>query len=215
MMLPYLDQATLFNRCNFDLAVEHPANTTACRTPLEGFMCPTDVKAGAFDVTDSAGNVLAVQFATNSYAACFGSGGEIGATPDLSNGMFYRNSAIRFRDVLDGTSQTLAVGERAAALSQTPWSGAVAFGVARVTPGAPVHSTAVEEAPVQALAHTGSHPLDDPDSDPDDFYSMHKGGVHFLMTDGSVRFLKSTIDFDVLHGLSTRAGQESLNSAEF
>ena len=215
MLLPYLDQATVFNSCNFDLAVEHLANSTVRATLLEVFMCPTDPKTGLFDVTDASGAVRATQVATNSYAACFGSGGEIGQTPDAGNGMFYRNSQIRVRDILDGTNSTFAIGERAAVLTQTPWAGAVAFGVARVTPDAPVYSNAIEEAPVQVLAHTGSHTLDDHESDPDDFFSPHKGGVHFLMGDGSVRFLKSTMDFGVLHALSTRAGSEMLEATDY
>ena len=215
MLLPYLEQASVFNGCNFDLAIEHPANTTTGRTRLDVFICPTDIRTGQFDVSDDSGNILAILFSTNSYAGCFGSGGEIGETPEISTGLFYRNSQIRVRDIFDGTSSTIAIGERAATLTQTPWVGAVAFGVARVTAGAPVFSDAVEEAPVQVLAHTGSHPLDHPESDPDDFFSLHKGGVHFLMADGSVRFLKSTVDFEVLHALSTRAGLESLSSTDY
>jgi prepilin-type N-terminal cleavage/methylation domain-containing protein len=215
MLLPYLDQSPAYASCNFDLAIHYQANTTIGRQRLEVLMCPSDTKAGVFDVTDENDVVLAVQVATNSYAACFGSGGEIGEEPDLSNGMFFRNSKIGVRDIIDGTNSTFALGERVAALSQTPWYGAVPFGIARVTPGAPVHSTAIEEAPVQVLAHTGSHPLDHPDSDPDDFFSLHKGGVYFLMGDGSVRFIKSTIDFGVLHSLSTRNGQESFSVTDF
>jgi prepilin-type N-terminal cleavage/methylation domain-containing protein len=215
MLLPYLDQGPVYNRCNFDLPIEHPTNITVQGERLSLFMCPTDTMAHPFDVTDDSGGILASQVATNSYAACFGSGGEIGKSPDLGNGFFFRNSSLRVRDIVDGTNSTIAIGERSAALSQNAWVGAVAFGVSRVTAGAPVYSVAVEEAPVQVLAHTGSHALDDPESDPDDFFSLHKGGVHFLMGDGAVRFLKSTVDFDVLHALSTRAGRESLSATDF
>lgn len=214
MLLPYLDQSPVFSSCNFSLGVEHASNTTAVRERLAVFICPTDTRAGVVDMTDTAGTALASLIKTSSYAGSFGSGGEIGETPDLSNGLFFRNSTIRIRDIVDGTNGTFAIGERSADLTQVPWAGAVPFAVTRVTPGSPSHSTAVEEAPVQVLAHTGSHPLDDLDSDPDDFFSMHKGGVHFLMADGSVRFLKSTVDFEVLHALSTRAGGEQLDRTD-
>ena len=65
------------------------------------------------------------------------------------------------------------------------------------------------------LAHTGSHTLKDPESDPDDFFSLHSGGINFLMGDGSVRFLKSTVDIAVLHALSTRAGGEPLSATDY
>jgi prepilin-type N-terminal cleavage/methylation domain-containing protein/prepilin-type processing-associated H-X9-DG protein len=215
MLLPELEQSDLFNRCNFDLSVDHAANTTAAQTRLAVFACPSDTRAGRFDVTDDSGATRASQYATNSYAAAFGSDGEVGTDPDLGNGMFFRNSRISLRDVTDGSNSTLCIGERVAALTQTPWAGAVPFGVARVTPGAPVFSDAVEEAPVQVLAHTGSHPLKDVESDPDDFFSLHSGGVNFLMGDGSVRFLKSTVHIDVLHALSTRGGLEPLSATDY
>ena len=215
MLLPFLDQTVVFNRCNFDLAVEHPANTTAYRSGLSVFMCPTDTKAGAFDELDNAEAVLARELATNSYAACFGSGGDIDERPDLGNGLFFRNSRVCVRDVIDGTHSTLAIGERSAALTQTAWAGAVASGTARVTPGAPVYSHEAEEGAVQVLAFIGEHSLDNPACEPTDFFSLHQGGVHFLMTDGSVRLIKRTVDFEVLHALATRAGGEPLDGTQY
>src|SRR5262245_5143700 len=104
MPLPDLGQSPMYSSCNFDLAIQHQANTTVGRQRLEVLMCPSDTKAGVFDVTDENDVVLGVQVATNSYAACFGSGGEIGEEPDLSNGMFFRNSKIRVREIIDGTN---------------------------------------------------------------------------------------------------------------
>ena len=39
-------------------------------------------------------------------------------------------------------------------------------------------------------------------------YSFHPGGANVLMADGSVRFLKESIDIRVFAGLVTRAGGE-------
>jgi prepilin-type processing-associated H-X9-DG protein len=45
--------------------------------------------------------------------------------------------------------------------------------------------------------------------------SQHPGGVNVGLADGSVRFLKETIDQRVWWALSTRAGGEVLGSGSF
>ena len=120
---------------------------------LPVFICPSDRSTGLFTIYDSNGNAL-VQAATNSYAACQGYGPDLDDELDDGTGMFFRNSKIKFADITDGSSNTIAIGERASLLTQTPWAGAVSYGTTRVTPGAPVDDpTAVEEAPSQVLAH--------------------------------------------------------------
>jgi prepilin-type N-terminal cleavage/methylation domain-containing protein/prepilin-type processing-associated H-X9-DG protein len=217
MLLPHLDQASVFNACNFDLPIENAANTTAARRRIETFMCPTDTKAGVCDVVDGSDRTLAREIGTNSYAANFGSWGDIGEAPDVSNGLFWRNSQVRLRDIIDGTSHTFAVGERPAVLTQAPWAGAVAYGLARVTPGAPVNTDEEEDSAAFVLAHIAWYPLCDVESGPSNFFSIHHGrsGAHFLMADGSVRFISSEIHFEVLHALATRAGQEQVSNMEY
>src|SRR5262249_41246189 len=143
-------------------------------------------------------------------------GGEIAEEPDAGNGLFFRNSHVRFAHITDGTSNTLAVGERPAWFTQTAWAGAVSFGTTRITPGNPyVTSTAVEEAPTQTLAHTASHPLNAPDSAPDDFSSPHAGVGLFAFGDGSVRPIRHNVPLRILQALSTRAGGEVVNTDGF
>ncbi|MDB5340756.1 MAG: hypothetical protein JWN70_6375, partial [Planctomycetaceae bacterium] len=40
------------------------------------------------------------------------------------------------------------------------------------------------------------------------FNSYHVGGAHFLMADGAVRFVSTSVSFTVYSGLGTRAGGE-------
>jgi prepilin-type N-terminal cleavage/methylation domain-containing protein/prepilin-type processing-associated H-X9-DG protein len=214
LLLPYVEEEPLGRRIDFNIPVEAPANGAVRTVVLKLFVCPSDRQTGVFTVKDAGGAALA-DAATNSYAACYGAGGEIAEEPGLGNGLFYRNSKTRFGDISDGTSTTLAVGERAALFTQTPWAGAASGGTTRVTPGAPVTSTAVEEAPTQTLAHTGSHTLNDPDSDPDDFYTPHTGTGMFLFGDGSVRPIRLGVTLRVLQALSTRAGSEVINPEDY
>ena len=207
-LLPYLEQDPLAKRINFSVPVEDPSQASVRTVLLKMFVCPADAKSGVFSIRDQNGASL-VDAASNSYAACYGAGGEIAEDPDGGNGLFYRNSRVRFADITDGSSNTLALGERPALFTQTAWAGAVNGGTTRVTPGIPfVTSNAVEDAPTQTLAHTGSHTLNNPDSDPDDFFSPHGTTCHFLFGDGSVRPVRVGVSLAILQALSTRASGE-------
>ena len=40
------------------------------------------------------------------------------------------------------------------------------------------------------------------------FRSLHRGGAHFCLVDGSVHFVSETIDYALYRALSTKAGGE-------
>jgi prepilin-type processing-associated H-X9-DG protein len=44
---------------------------------------------------------------------------------------------------------------------------------------------------------------------------MHPGGANFAMADGSVKFLKQTINFPIYQALSTRALGEIVSSDSY
>ncbi len=99
-------------------------------------VCPSDTVTGVFQVWDELNAPLA-QAASNSYAACFGSYGLMNTDPDHGNGLFQRNSGIRFRDIPDGLSQTLAIGERAGGFARSPWAGVMTAGPSGPPPAPP------------------------------------------------------------------------------
>src|SRR5216683_1559418 len=209
LLLPYLEQDNLHGQINFKSSVSDPRNEAIRTSVLPSFICPTDQQTGQFQIQTTTG--LFFSAATNSYAACFGGLVEIGDTPGCGNGVFYRNSRVRIADIGDGTSNTFAVGERAALFAQAPWAGAVSAGTVQITPGAPVTSTSVEDAPVQVLAHCGSHALNDNQSDPDDFFTPHVGTAFFLFADGSVRPVSVKTEVSIIRALATRNGGEVIS----
>ncbi len=211
LLLPNIEQGNLARQINFALPVADVSNSGPRTTLLKLYACPSDRATGIFTV-QSQGGAPMVQAATNSYAANSGAGGDIDQELDDFNGVFSRNSRIRFADITDGTSNTIAIGERAALLTQTPWAGAISEGTARVTPGAPTFNLgAVGEAPEQVLAHVAIHTLNDRNSDPEDFFTPHTGGGNFLFADGSVRLLNTSVSLIVLQALATRNGGEAVN----
>jgi hypothetical protein len=178
------------------------------------YECPTDAYAGLFVVNDEL-NAPVGDAWTNSYAACFGSFGLINVDPDNGSGLFQRNSHRRMRDCIDGTTNTLAIGERGAILTKTPWAGVMTGGTCRTRPGAPVYTAATEKAPAMVLARIGNRYINDPYSEPYDFFSPHHRVAYFVFADGSVHGISSDVDLAVLHALATRDGNEPTDNYDY
>src|SRR5439155_24611557 len=133
-------------------------------------------------------NAPVAQVATNSYVASFGTGGPINIDP--SDGLFFRNSMVRSIEVTDGLSNTLALGERACLMAQSPWAGLVNTGTCRTTPNAPVYVSIIEPSPTLVLARVnGRRTLNDPNSEPYDYFSPHANVAMFAFADATVRRL--------------------------
>jgi prepilin-type N-terminal cleavage/methylation domain-containing protein len=214
LLLDDLEQNNLAARINFARPVEAIVNQNARTMPLSIYTCPSDVGTGVFMVQADGAAILA-DAATNSYAACFGAGGLPNTQPDVSNGLFFRNSRLRATDITDGTSNTFMVGERAALFARAPWAGVVTNGTVRTTPGAPVYNAWTEWAPVMAFAHIGNKPLNSPYSEPYDFFSPHGQVVQFVFADGSVHPLSIATDVSVLRALATISGGEVVDGSAF
>jgi prepilin-type N-terminal cleavage/methylation domain-containing protein/prepilin-type processing-associated H-X9-DG protein len=201
MILPQLEQGPLFNAVNFSMAVEVPQNTTVIHSMLTAYLCPSDLTSGPFPVTDLAGNVLAIA-APSSYAAAVG-GDETdtasGINKDglgLGAGVFFRNSRIRLAEIIDGTSQTIAVVERAWAKAGGVWPGAVTNGRIRRGSQNGCPTTGPLDYPAATLVQAHCHLINtnsDPDGGLDDCSSLHPGGANFVFADGSVHFLKNIL----------------------
>jgi len=237
MILSQLEQGPLFNAVNFGLPVEAPQNTTVIQSMITTYLCPSDLTNGPFQVSDASGNVLATA-APSSYAASVG-GNETDTatginTDGLGTGIFFRNSRIRLADIIDGTSLTIAVVERAWSNASGVWAGAVTNGVIRRGPTNRCPLTVPAQVdPAATLVQAHCHlinTISDPDAGLDDCSSLHPGGANFLFTDGSVHFLKSilgdagtrpdgtTIYYpsDVaFQALATRAGGEVISADSY
>src|SRR5262249_34935961 len=109
LLLPYLEQEPLARQINLKLQIEDPVFDNLRTNVLPLFVCPSDRATGVFPILDQQGTTV-TRAATNSYAANFGQGGEIGERPTQGNGLFLRNSRIAFKDITDGASNTFAIG---------------------------------------------------------------------------------------------------------
>jgi prepilin-type N-terminal cleavage/methylation domain-containing protein/prepilin-type processing-associated H-X9-DG protein len=217
MFLGQIEQTMLYNGINFSFTISNPISLTSRSISLVTFQCPSSVgPTGPIVLKDASGNVVVNDLAPSQYIASAGQL-EVEEFPYQNNGVFYRNSRNGFKDIVDGTSTTLMVGERSRNVADATWVGAVPFAIACNNPTWKVQDC--ETANVLVLAHTGPSPDEswvdvpnNPSAGVDDYWSLHPGGCNFLFCDGSVRFVKSTINPTVFSYLATRSGGEVISS---
>jgi prepilin-type N-terminal cleavage/methylation domain-containing protein/prepilin-type processing-associated H-X9-DG protein len=196
MLLPFLGRGPMYQRALSTSADDDGRQIVSRRLGI--FVCPSDAAA-------------------SNYVASFGQG-DMWLHPDDGDGVFFRNSRIRLRDLEDGL-MTIMVGERSSDLGTAAWAGVYAVTESAKWVGA--HQTGTVDRAL-VLGHTGalgtSHPVHPPNTVSTcgaGFGSMHQGGANFLMADGSVRFIGSQVDPGVFASLATRSGGEPMNLTDF
>ncbi|HBE69809.1 MAG TPA: hypothetical protein DDW52_16815, partial [Planctomycetaceae bacterium] len=119
------------------------------------------------------------------------------------NGLFGRNSSIRSTAILDGSSNTIALGERCMRNYAAIWAGTNSWQLCGFTDNQMVLGTAfypINDAPAE-------HNIDCDGRGSANFSSFHAGGATFVFADGSVHFLANTIESGpngVFHRLAQR-----------
>lgn len=199
-ILPFMEQAAIYEIQNFVMGgggcsssstpgaigiLDNPSNANFLNETLEPYSCPSDIK-------QSRG---VNSFGTSSYVAVRGNDNRSGQDTSLAaqNGMFWANSRVKMRDITDGTSNTLMVGE-------VSWNQYWAFGPgSNITRGAlwpgfgqHKYDDMVSRSTNAIWQINQSRP--DPGNDNDSFGSYHRGGAQFVLADGSVRFLSENIN---------------------
>ena len=114
-ILPFIEQGNLSDTIDFTLPVFDPVQLAARERHLEVWLCPTDNWSIINFVVRNETTNPVEQYAAASYCANWGPASQVmnlDATPDVAGGPFFRNSQTRFSSVRDGTSSTIALGER-------------------------------------------------------------------------------------------------------
>jgi prepilin-type N-terminal cleavage/methylation domain-containing protein len=214
MMLPQLEQPGLFETINFNLPITDLANRAARSTIVKEYQCPSDVWNGPVTVWPTTIGIN--DLASMSYTSSLGGGNPANA-PGYSalyeeqpfNGMFHRNKAIRHADVLDGTSNTLAFGERASMFAPNGWAGVIptaqtVFSPEIATRRGQVVGATVRPAITMATVHVRTGAPNAPTGSPGGFWSPHVGGCLFLLMDGSTHTISTNVDMPIYRAMAGR-----------
>jgi prepilin-type N-terminal cleavage/methylation domain-containing protein len=117
---PYLDQKPLYDAMNFDVHVWTAINATVSATGLSVLWCPSDPGVSS-PRTLPDGSFYDPGTFTMNYTTYAGNGGtwNLGWIPQSNgqlNGLFLKDAAVPMASFTDGTSQTMAFGEKAQAI---------------------------------------------------------------------------------------------------
>ena len=253
-ILPQVEESALYNSMNHSVYVRSYENTTGLASVVAVYICPSDPVASRPEIANPLGFVavhaLADQgfscpLAFASYAGCesddvyaaqpIPSLGCKSADPlalNRANGTITDISPLSIASIIDGTSNTIAVAEKATAtlrelvkhknIQEAPnqyqgWWFSGDTGDSLISTYYPPN--AHEMAPASAI-----HPRYASAS------SFHPGGVGVLMADGSARYIKNSISSrtfrdsnmvatrspkGVWQALGTRNGAESVSSSDY
>lgn len=208
-ILPYIEQKNVYNHFDRSVGVYAPNNQTVREVWISAYVCPSESGRGG-----------AGSLAMNNYAACYNDvEAPIAAN---SNGVFFLNSAIRSEDIPDGRGCTIFIGEKRTSINELGWASGTRATLrnANSPPNADQVLTTARAAaaagpaaaPVLATdgaaAAAGAAPVGG-------FSSNHPVGANFAFGDGSVRFIKNSINPKVYRCLASRADGELISDDAF
>jgi len=208
-LLPYMEQSALFNN-SYNWLKANPYNTDtnsypACGFVMSSYTCPSNSRP----------TTIVNGGTTYQLESYMGVTGTSSNNPIAGDGVLYCNSMVRLTDVTDGTSNTVAVGERPCTGDQQYGWGFAPYGTGAGDGDTVLGSKDTYLASVLGDISTNVG-LQSPrvpqggytgEIDGAHFWSFHIGGANFVYADGSVHFLSYSAN-SIFIPLSTRAGGE-------
>jgi prepilin-type N-terminal cleavage/methylation domain-containing protein/prepilin-type processing-associated H-X9-DG protein len=215
-LLSFIEQQALANQYHWDLFHYDPANQPVTSTHLKIMQCPSAEpdRVMTYGVFSYGG-----QGACTDYAAIQGVDpvlADLGLIDRVGNydGVLAQNFMACPSDIVDGMSSTILLAEDAGRPRQWqagkpgldqkvgggPWTGG----------GNPI---VVQGSTFDGATRPGPCALNCTNNK--EIYSFHPGGTNILFADGSVHFLKETIDIRILARLCTRAGDEVVSGSDY
>jgi prepilin-type N-terminal cleavage/methylation domain-containing protein len=225
MILPRVEETALFDRLRptaRDLSAAVPEIVSAAQTRIPAFRCPS--LPATTDLNEALpSSATAPAFALSTYKGVFGdrntqaSYSDLGSCPNFAgscinggNGVFSPGTGIKLKDISDGTSKTVMVGEVPYGPNGTvnssgtliSYRGAVWAGVIASS----AESNVATQQTLRGLLATGAASTEyrPNGTNSNAFGSHHAAGTAFALADGSVRIISSDLDGALLNGIAAR-----------
>ena len=240
LILNYLEQTALSNAYNFSQASSNAigwtastpnmvlmgnsnSNSTVVGSLVAAYVCPSETNIQQpYDVTNSVPYYM-LQGRRSNYVMMASRFTEYDCPAYQGNrpsdsGMFFTDCATAISEVTDGLSNTVMISETRQIKWSTqygPWWGAGAHTSTHGTVYAPTHAWAPTSLPNAPWYQYGSWTTD---QNPQKLQyawrvsSFHPGGINVTMGDGSVRFIKNSINAYTWYSLQTIKGGEAISA---
>ena len=224
-IMPYIDQGALYKKYEINrkygipsdtARYGHPINLPVTRTRLTMLSCPSD--SWYAPISRITSHNYAVNFGNTAYGQGTLNGVVFGGAPFRISGNNTPARNQRFADIVDGTSNTILVGEVLQGIGRDlrgfSWWGDASQFTAYLEPNSNLPDriyTAYycNNQPKHGLpcaASTGSNPT------MFGARSRHTGGVHVAMCDGAIKYISANIDQQTWRALSTSKGGENVGA---
>jgi len=184
LLLPYLEEPAAARQFQLDAGAYAEVNRAVRMHLVPVLGCPSN------------------PFITNlqdepisSYAGCYN--GEEAPIDQGNNGLLFLNSAIRYSEILDGTTYTLLFAEKLSGRDALTWVSGTSATLRNT-------GTLVRSFDYSKLAREGELPKNDDPLVSGGFASAHPGGMNCVLADGSVRFLSFNVDEKTLQAMGNR-----------
>lgn len=214
MLLPYLDQAPLYNMINFNVGTRDPAHNAIKNTRLTVYLCPS-----AIPTITNYSNGAPVQPHTypgagghHGWGWCGRHGnsringvfaGRWGIQEEGIPGSGQADPVMTLAGVMDGTSNTMAFSEFAQNKPGILGYGTTDIGKSWFEP----HHASLSFS-IGTTSTPNSVISQYPNYNSSNARSYHVGGVHAAMCDGAVRFISDNINGGTWQALGTPQGRE-------
>ncbi|SFI87222.1 DUF1559 domain-containing protein [Planctomicrobium piriforme] len=232
-LLPYLDQAGLYNQISGPLVIGATTYQPMGPGPWQAAYTPWQAKIPALICPSDTRHVDTGNAGRTSYPFCAGDSINVNST--TPRGVFGYQSGVSIRDIIDGTSNTLLMAERAFPtttndINYVKYVGATALTIPSDCQAQFNYTTRQYSTATGSLANYGGIrwadggqgvsgfntilPVNSPSCQngssqhegQEGFYSAssrHVGGCHTLLADGSVRFIGENISTGNLSASAT------------